>query len=482
MKKLSETDSRSSVSKETVIDELLERIRFQRLSDASLQIGNGASLSDQEAPVPLTLERVQEIAALFGREGTGGRVTFAAEDLLIRSRVEPVQAMFSQWMAGSIAQVNGENIPFGQIITWCQECHDVEDRRILAKEARSLCRFLAPMSHATWQALTAAVSEELGYSDYLSYCETRRQRPFEIEAAFCRNVLARGRDKYMEQVRAWLREADAGTGLEDATRFDAIYLLGMRYLDSEAEQVISRDAALDFFAALGLDENTGVHLHFEGRSGRQSYCVPIAIPGEVRVILGPVSGWLDWEALFHELGHAFSFIHTSPDIPVESREFFVSGAVSETFAFLFQRLCMQECFLQTLTGSRLKALFRLERIHKLKFQVLTRRYGAKFLIEYENFRKKRISRGQELYASVMEKETGFFYDPETYLFDLMPDFYSLDYFLAFEASRVLLHRLEDKYGKEWFLNQDALKELRAWAALGNQYELHEFMKHVGTAL
>ena len=463
---------------QTLIDELLERIRFQRLSDASLQIGNGVLLSGQEAPVPLTIDEVQEIAARFGRKGPGSRVTFAAEEMFVRSRVEPVQAMFSQWMAGSIAQVNGENIPFGEIITWCQDCHDMEARRKLAKEARSLCRFLAPMSHATWQALTAAVSEELGYPDYLSYCKARRSRPFKMEAELCGRILDVDRTTYMEQVEEWLEDAQADVSLSDATRFDAIYLLGMRYMDSGAESLISRDAALNFFSGLGLDENTGVHLHFEGRSGRQSYCVPVAIPGKVHVITGPVTGWLDWEALFHEMGHAFSFIHTSPDIPVEHREFLVSGAVSETFAFLFQRLCMQESFLDALTGSKSPALSRIEQIHQMKFKVLTRRYGAKFLIEFENFSKNRISRGQDLYASVMERETGFFYDPETYLFDLMPDFYSLDYFLAFEASSILMHWLEKKFDREWFMKQEALNELKAWAALGSQYDLHEFVSRV----
>ncbi len=80
----------------------------------------------------------------------------------------------------------------------------------------------------------------------------------------------------------------AGTGLAGASRFDAIYLLGMRYLDNESRSVISREAALGFFSGLGLDEHTGLHLHFEGRPGSQSYCVPVTIPGEVHVILGPL--------------------------------------------------------------------------------------------------------------------------------------------------------------------------------------------------
>lgn len=467
-----------NTEKHKTVIELLERICFQRLVDIGLQLGNSGMFPAGEEPAPLSLENVKEIARCCGRDSLSGRLTFAAEDIFVRSRVEPVQAIFSQWMAGSLAQVNGEDIPFREIIAWCQECRDWEQRGRLAKEARSLCRFLAPLSHSTWQALTAAVVEELEYESYLAYCEVRRAISLSQEAEVCRHILDMHRQGYMDRVQKWLQSVYPGKRLSGATRFDAIYLLGMRYMDQVADGIISLETALEFFSGLGLEEKAGLRLHFEGRPGRQSYCVPVTIPGEVHVILGPVSGWLDYEALFHEMGHAFSFIHTSPELPVEAREFFVSGAVSETFAFLFQRLCMQENFLSMVMGAESDDLTDIEHVHELKLDILTRRYGAKFLIEYENFSADRISRGQELYAAVMERETGFVYEPETYLFDLMPDFYSLDYFQAFVASGILLEYLEGRFGEWWFVNDDALITLKTWAALGNRYDIHEFMEQV----
>ncbi len=59
---------------------------------------------------------------------------------------------------------------------------------------------------------------------------------------------------------------------------------------------------------------------------------------------------MDWEAWFHELGHAFLFIFTDPDLLIEEREFFISGGVSETFAFLFQRLSMKKQFTRIYLG------------------------------------------------------------------------------------------------------------------------------------
>ncbi len=471
-----------------MVHDLLDLLRCQRLSDTSMQLGREFSLPGKECGDELTLQQVREIAEQFGRAGLEGRITFTAEELFVRSRVEPLQAMFSQWMAGAAAEVRGESIPFKEIITWCQDCTDRNARRLLASEARTLCRLLAPLSHATWQALMAAVTEELGYESYIQWCQLMRSRPLEQEASFCAYVLDQGRSEYMARVEEWVQRVEPGMQLREASRFDAIYLLGMRYLDSLSRHVISLDKALEFFSGLGLREDSGICLHFEGRAGRQSYCVPVVIPGLVHVILGPVEGWLDWESLFHEMGHAFSFAHTAPDIPVEAREFFMSGAVSEAFAFLFQRLSMKHAFIEEVMGASgegavLDHLSEIEDIHTLKFQVLTRRYGAKFLIEYENFKHNRIARGQELYASVMERETGFSYHPETYLFDLMPDFYSLDYFLAFIASMIMTDELENRFGAKWFLSETACETLKTWASCGNLHDIHTFMKEVvGTGL
>jgi len=472
-------DITAKEEKRRILGQVLSRLRRQRLFDIDLQLGHGGIAHGHDEPVPpLSLSDLHRIRRLFADRGLSARAVYMAEDLFVRTRVEPVQAMLTEWMAGAKAQVDGEDIPFRQIITWCQECESWDRRHRLAIEARSLCRFLAPFSHATWKALEAAVTEELGYGSYLEYCQARRDIDLGEEASRCRRRLDERRSDYLDRLESWFSNIFPGRELSDANRFDAIYLLGMRYMDHLAGPEISLEGALDFFSGLGIDDKGGLDLHIDGQPGRQSYCVPVAIPGKIHLIIGPVSGWVDWEALFHEMGHAFSFMHTDPSLPLEAREFFLSGALSEAFAFVFQRLCMKEAFLSWISGREDDSFSRLEQLQHFKFQLLERRYGAKFLIEYENFRAGRVSRGQGLYARVMAQETGFSYDPETYLFDLMPDFYSLDYYLAFIASDIMIGVLEDEFGPRWFQQGQALERLRHWASFGNLYEIHEFMERV----
>ncbi len=463
-----------------VRERLLKGLRCQRMRDVGLFTGDGESDPDCNSHgEEVTANFVQNIKGMVEDGSLGPKALFMAEDLFIRQQIESLQAMFSQWMARAAAQVDGENIPFKEIIIWCQNCHDWEKRRALRIEARALCRFLAPFSHATWQALMSVVKEILGYEDYLEFCQKRRSTPLEKEYKRCQSILEEGRDQYFSEVESWLKRVYPGKSLEETTRFDAIYLLGMRYLDHLAGGGLRGDLALKFFESLGVGTGRGVQIHMDGTPGRQTYCVPVKVPGEIHVIVGPIRGWLDWEALFHEMGHAFSFLHTDLRRPVEEREFLTSGAVSETIAFLFQRLSLRREFLLYILGPGADGLVgfeELEQIHALKFEVLKRRYGAKFLIEYENFSKERISKGQELYADIMHRETGFSYDPETYLFDLMPDFYSLDYFNAFVASKILLKRLEQNYGPRWFLNPAALDHIRTCLTNESLDDVHGFMK------
>ncbi len=119
-----------------------------------------------------------------------------------------------------------------------------------------------------------------------------------------------------------------------------------------------------------------------------------------------------------------------------AKEFLHSGALSESYAFLIQKICLSSIFLQDVLGLSEKDARNIADVHKVKWLALARRYAAKLVIEVDNFQEGRLQKGEKHYAQIMQRETGFHYDPETYLFDLMPDFYSCDYFQAFmEADR-----------------------------------------------
>ena len=469
--------TRSDNRKQYWLDRLLTMSKIVRRRYLSLYIGEKSSTKNQT--VALDIADVKEIKSLFGISGQDGRLYHEAVDHFLRTRIEPFQAILDSWMRGAKAQVNGEDVPFGEIITWCQDCDDNRARRILAKETLSLCRFLAPFSHASWKTLLHVLKEDLGYEEYIFYCEEKKEVSLADAREQALRFLGETRKKYKSQIRLLLHEV-TGLSLEDASRFDAINLLGLRYLDHLFPRSLTVEKAMDFFNTWGvkLADHPALHIHIQGKSGRQSYCIPVSIPSEIHVVTGPLQGWLDLEALYHELGHAMSFLFIDPVLPPEKRKFFHSGALSETYAFLMQKICLSRSFLQDVLGLSEKDARKVADVHKVKWLALARRYAAKLVIEVDNFQEDRLQKGENHYAQIMQRETGFHYDPETYLFDLMPDFYSCDYFQAFMGADSLWQYLSVNQGDNWPVHPATGDILRNWWKMGTHLDLTDFLQDV----
>ena len=66
---------------------------------------------------------------------------------------------------------------------------------------------------------------------------------------------------------------------------------------------------------LGIDlrSQANVHLDLESRPNKspRAFCAPIEVPGKVMLVIQPIGGKDDWEALFHEAGHTEHYAHTS---------------------------------------------------------------------------------------------------------------------------------------------------------------------------
>ncbi len=463
---------------EEIVDQVYEITVYYRKRDLGLYIEGNSDFDLEISNQHLDISDITSLKRALSLDKNWAAVIFQAEDLFSRQRVEPLQSILDTWIRGAKAQVMGQEIPFSEIITWCQEADDTAKRRILKKEARSLCRFLAPFSHATWKALTECVEQDLGYRDYFSFCQEKKGEILSRYPDRALSFLEESSSTYFPLMSDWLSSIDS-MGLDEASRFDAIYVLGLRYLDhlfpAQKKGVVGTELILDLFKGL-LPKGQGISVHIQGKKGRQSYCIPVEIPWDVHVVAGPVFGWQDLEALCHELGHALFFANNFPGLNPGEKDYFQSAALSEAFAFLFQLVSMSEFFLTEILSLEREVARLLEQVHKVKFLTLCRRYAAKAFIEYENFRQNRVSHGQELYADIMKRHTGFQYDPETYLFDLMPDFYSIDYFEAFLAAAILKDFLEASFGRGWFLDKHAQDLVKSWWQEGNRHVLERFLK------
>jgi hypothetical protein len=107
-----------------------------------------------------------------------------------------------------------------------------------------------------------------------------------------------------------------------------------------------------------------------------------------------------------------------------------------------------------------------------------RRYGGKFMAEYQMFKANNLTDG-DFYASLLKKYTGFSYLPETQLFDLAPEFYALDYLISWMAEATMEKFLRRNLGSEWMFKREAGMILKDWWRAGNRYEFDDFFQFSG---
>ncbi|RJR17572.1 MAG: hypothetical protein C4582_12855 [Desulfobacteraceae bacterium] len=401
-------------------------------------------------------------------------------DHYLQRAILPHETEMRTWMRGAAAHVDGKKIYFRDIIGWCQKYSTFESRQVLQKETGPLCKFLKPFAVNSWNTLLSIIREDLGFGNYINYCGRKKGLDYHHYYILLKELLAKTDSIYFPAMEHWSRET-LGRSLDELTRFDSIYLLGLGQFDRLFPDISLREV-LRFLSRWnmepGLLPGLTLELGNEEAKSSQAMCFVLEVPEEVYVLVKPEGGWVDLEALWHELGHGLSAVLTSPELTMIDRDLTTSFCLSEAFAFLVQNVSMSVPFLTSVLGLNEKEAKMINYYKVLKDMSIFRRYAAKFLSEYEMFTSCNIENGCK-YAGNMARYTGFYYQPESHLFDLVPEFYSLDYSLAWMAEARMQKNLMEKFGPEWIFNPETGKFLRSWWSMGSQRDLDSFMLHEG---
>lgn len=202
-------------------------------------------------------------------------------------------------------------------------------------------------------------------------------------------------------------------------------------------------------------------------------------PKEVHLVIKPIGGEQDYEAMFHEGGHALHAASQDPLLPYVFKNFSRSNALTETYAFILEDLVFEPAWLSRYLNVSAHTGVKIKWQTTFVNLMLLRRYLGKFLYEYEMFSKGKIATGGALYAKTLEQTTGFIHRKERYLDDLDPFFYSADYLRAWIASAQIKDYLNRKYGKEWFFNPKVGQFFKDLWKDGVMDELETVVKRLG---
>ncbi len=270
-----------------------------------------------------------------------------------------------------------------------------------------------------------------------------------------------------------------GIELAELRRSDLLRFFRAPEEDAQFAAGLLVPSFMETMLGLGIDvaDQAAVHLDLESRPNKtpRAFCAPVAVPGEVHLVLTPVGGRDDFDVLMHEAGHTEHYAHVAGTLPFEYR-YLGDNAITEAYAFLFEHLIEDPEWLRRRLGIEdADSLLAHGRVARL---VYMRRYAAKLAYELELHSGQHGRSWDDLsrrYAQLIGDAVHVEWPRATFLADVDPGFYCAAYLRAWALETHLRTYLRDRFGPAWFEEREAGDVLRRLWADGQRLGAEEML-------
>ena len=222
-----------------------------------------------------------------------------------------------------------------------------------------------------------------------------------------------------------------------------------------AERMLPTLVATLLGLGIDLERQTNVIVDADRRPTKspRAFCSTPRVPAEIYLVVAPVGGRGDYDALFHEAGHAEHYAHTDPGLPFEHRRL-GDNAVTESFAFLLEGILAEPAWLADgVTAADPEGTAAHARAAKL---VMVRRYCAKLAYELElGGPDPDLARMPDRYRELLGEATRAEWPRATWLDDVDEGFYVACYLRAWALEVHWRRGLRERFGERWFASPAA---------------------------
>jgi hypothetical protein len=372
--------------------------------------------------------------------------------------------------------LDGQRMPFRQAAVAQANEPDAERRAALEAARLELTeRELNPLLRAALER-SHALARELGWPSMRALCQELSGVDLERLGRQTATFLDASEQSYESLVEPQLEE-QLGLGFEHLRRSDLPAFFRAPGLDELFPRERLMDAFGETISGLGLSSDAGgrviVDVEARPKKSPRAFCSPVRVPDEVYLVIAPTGGRDDFEALFHEAGHAYHYAHVDPQLAFEHR-YLGDNAVTEGFAFLFQYMTESPAWLDRRLGvARFDAAAAQARAAKLVF---LRRYAAKLGYELElHGEPPSLDALRAVYARHLSDAVHVDWPAATWLSDVDPFFYASCYLRAWALETHLRRLLEERFGEAWFEEREAGDLLRSLWAHGQRMGAEELL-------
>jgi len=469
----------------------LEQAYYELMTEARLA-RVGLKERQETAPIVARYEALytkEQIEALRGEmERAGGdgerreeltRLHNALLEGYVEARVAALDDEVVSSFAAATAEVDGETYPFHALTPAISISDDAATRERLFDGVVSVVEPRDALLGRLRQE-TARAMAELGYASYYDFYAAVKRVDYPRFAAVVADALERTSGLYERHVAPWVQE-QVGRPLDGLSNAHTYWLRRNQAPAHLFPKDRMAEALRASLAAMGvnLDAQDNILIDAEDRPSKNPRaCVfPARVPGEVHLIIKPTGGKGDYDAFFHEAGHAEHYANADPNLPFAFRMLSASMAQPELFSYLMENLVNDPAWLETYLGLAPDDARFVAYRAALSDLMLFRRYCAKYLYEYTYFTQG--GDGPALYAGNLRRYTGFAYPPQLWQYDRDGGFYAADYLRAWFGHAQVAQALRARYGAHWWADKRAGADVRALWRRGVRPEIEDIVRELG---
>ena len=308
-------------------------------------------------------------------------------------------------------------------------------------------------------------NEKLSYSQLIQFVKSMGQqakKPF-------REALTNVSEKVLER---------------EAEYYDDFYFFRNKVYSDMEKHFSGVDPLVEVKKTLELIQFDLSKINFDVDNRKNKYpspiCFFIQVPNDIRVLYKTESPYFDLQGCFHETGHAIHATSIDASLEYWNRYSFSMG-IAEIFSILIERLTKNSNYLESVLGIKDENI-RHELASRNNFMELffVTFYAANSLMKAEYWRKNLSTEDANvLYSKLIKEYTGFEMPGEYWmLHHILPDaiMYVPSYLLAAVRAKELDIYLQNKFGENWWTDENAGKHLREIMKPGAKIELERFSK------
>ncbi|MDD3520116.1 MAG: hypothetical protein PHU65_02615 [Actinomycetota bacterium] len=386
--------------------------------------------------------------------------------------------------ASSKIQIDDKEVSFRYSDIMLSNEEDSKKRSLIEdKRLKTTAEIFNPDLVQFWESMHTE-AESFGYKNYADmFMQIKGFDFYKLEKEM--DMLVSSTDSLYREHMGRLFQNKLNISLEGSRASDFAFIKRAKEFDMffKKEQLIPIFKDTMRMMGIDIDNQSNIIMDVDERENKspRAFCCTVKVPSEIYLVVMPTGGQDDYQAMFHEGGHAEHFANTKGNLDIAYR-YLGDSAVTEGYAFCLENLAWDRNWLIDVLGMNNEAADDFTYFLSIINLFFLRRYAGKLKYELLLHSDKQVKGKDIEYSHVLTDNLIMKYFPENYLKDVDENFYCTNYIRAWIFEAQVKEYMLKKFGYKWYKNRkagDFLKEIWSYGMKYSPEEVLEFLDYKG---